>query len=179
VGRRVDPPGQAADDRQPGLRQAAGQPLGLAEAIGGRVPRADDGNRRLIFRPDLPAEEEHRRRVVDLAEQGRIARLVLGQYRHAQFAAACDLVFGVVLLAGGDDLLHQLRSHALDAAQLAGRRVERRLRRAEAVQQRPASPRADAGDQRQAKRVDQLFRNFRLLGQLGIAHAGTRWLGQG
>jgi hypothetical protein len=177
VGRCVDAPGQAADDRQAGLGQAGGQPLRLAEAVVRRVPRADDGDRRLVLRPELAAKEEHGRRVVDLAEQHRIRRFVFGQDRHAQLAAMRDLLFGVVLLPGGDDLFHQFRPHALDAAQLAGSRVERRLGRAETVQQCPAGPRTDAGDQRQAKRVDQFFPRLRLVEWLRVAHAGTARVG--
>ena len=44
VGGPVDPAGQSADDRVAGAGQAGGEPVRHAPAVGGAVPRADQGD---------------------------------------------------------------------------------------------------------------------------------------
>src|SRR5207248_72129 len=53
--------------------EAARQAVGSAPAVRGGVPRADDGDHRLGW--ELPPDEKPRRRVMDLLEPRRIARI--------------------------------------------------------------------------------------------------------
>lgn len=57
MSRRIDATGEPADDRDSGLGQRIGQPLGLFQPIRGRMPRAHHGNGHLILRQDLSTHE--------------------------------------------------------------------------------------------------------------------------
>ena len=96
----VDAAREAGDDGIARLREPARQPLGEGEAGGGRVARADDGDRRLVEHRDLPAHSDHRGRAVDLAQQRRIAGLVATEEARAELARHRHL--GLDLGDGGD-----------------------------------------------------------------------------
>ena len=75
TGGGVDAACQTADDRQPGLREASGQPFGLPQPIAGGVSRADDADRHSVVGPQFTANKEHARRIVDRFELLGIVRL--------------------------------------------------------------------------------------------------------
>ena len=66
--RRVDPPGQAADDRQPRTGEAGRQAFGLPQSIGGAVAGADDADRQGIGWFEPATDKEQPRRVGNLAQ---------------------------------------------------------------------------------------------------------------
>ena len=155
MGRPVDPPRQAADDRQPGPTQTRRQTLRLTEPVLRGVARAHDGDRQGVLRLDLAADKEHAGRVVDLAEDVGIRGVRVGHDRHAPLAAQGNLVLRVDLVLGCGDLAHELGANTLDLAKFARRGPQHRRRGPEPLEQGPPRPRPDAGDQRQAERVDQ------------------------
>ena len=69
---------QPAHDDEPGRRQLAGERPRHLGAVRGARARADDGDSGLRQRAAVPADEEVRRRIVQLREQGRIAGLAPG-----------------------------------------------------------------------------------------------------
>ena len=156
MGGRVDPAGQAADDRQSGPGKAGRQPFGLPQPVGRAVPRADDADAQGVGRFERAADEEQARRIGDLAQGAGILGVGLGEDGDAVAAAQGDLGFGVDLVAGADDPLGQFRPHAFHLAQLARRRGQHRRRIAEAVQQSAANPRPHAIDQGKTHRIDQI-----------------------
>ncbi len=91
MGGRVDAAGQAADDRQPGAGEAAGQPLGLPQAVVRAVPRADDADGQGVGRLERAANEEQARRVGNFTEGAGIFGVGLGDDADALAAAEGDL----------------------------------------------------------------------------------------
>ena len=69
----VDAAREAAHDVDAALGELPGEIRRVDEPAPRRAPRADDADRRLRERREIPREEEERRRVGDLAEQSRIA----------------------------------------------------------------------------------------------------------
>ncbi len=166
MGGRVDPAGQAADDRQSGPGETGRQPFRLPQPVGRAVPRADDADGQGVGRFERAADEEQAGRIGNLAEGTGILGVGIGKDGDAVAAAQGDFAFGVDLVAGADDPLGQLRPHALHLAQLARCRGQHRRRIAEAVQQSAANPRPDAIDQGKTHRIDQIG--------IVIWHAGGR-----
>ncbi len=121
----------------------------MLEPVSGGMARADDGQGQAVPRQQLAFDEQEAGRVVNLAQQPRILPVRLGQDGDAMGAAKGELLIGVEFAAGIDDSAHELGPHARHFAQLAGRRRKDGLRRAEPLQQRPASSRPDARHQRQ------------------------------
>ena len=81
MGRRVDAAGEARDDVHAGLGQLSRQHPRRFEAGAGGAPRSHDGDRRALGEREA-AREEDGRRVVDLAEERRVARI--GQEKDAR-----------------------------------------------------------------------------------------------
>jgi hypothetical protein len=69
---------QPAHYDEPNRRQLAGERPRHLGAVRGARARADDGDSGLRQRAAVPADEEVRRRIVQLREQGRIAGLAPG-----------------------------------------------------------------------------------------------------
>ena len=156
MGGRIDPAGQAADDRQPGPGQAGRQPFGLPQPVGRAVAGADDADGQGVGRFERAADEEQAGRIGDLARARGILGVGLGEDRDAVAAAQGDLGLGVDLVAGADDPLGQFRPNAFHLAQLARRRGQHRRRIAEAVQQPPPNSRPHAIHQGKTHRIDQI-----------------------
>ena len=74
----VDASREPAHDDEPSRRQLAGERPRHLGAVRGARAGADDGDSGLRQRRGLPADEERRRRIVQLREQGRIAGLAPG-----------------------------------------------------------------------------------------------------
>ncbi len=146
MGRRVNAPGQAADDGQSRPGQPAGKPFGLPQAVLRAVPRADDADGQCVAGPQVATHEQHARRIVDLAERPRIGGVGLGKNLDAMLAAQGDLRLDVDVPLGRDDVMHEFRSDALHLAQVAGGRRQHRPGRPESLQKRLANPRPNARD---------------------------------
>ena len=114
MGRRVDAAGQPADDGQSRAGQAAGQPFGLPQAILRAVARADDAHGQGVVRPQLAADEQHARRIVNLAEHPRIGGVGFGEDVDAVLAAERDFGLGVDLVVGRGDPARQSSADAGD-----------------------------------------------------------------
>ena len=164
MGRRVDAAGQAADDRQPGPGEAAGQPLRLPQPI----LRAHDACRRCP-RPGRPAASVSPRTNStpggswNLAEHPRIARVGLDEDVDAVAAAEGEFLFDV------DGLVRRRGSFPSawarrPATSRNSLRAAASTARAEPNVRRSAlpRPRSDALDQHQPQGVDQL-----VVGRLG------------
>ena len=165
MGGRVDPAGQAADDRQPGSGQAGRQSFGLPQPVGRAVPRADDADAQGVGRFERAADEEQPWRIGDLAQGAGILGVGLGEDGDVLAAAEGDLGLGVDLLTGAEDPLAEFRPYAFHVAQLAGRGGQHCRRIAEAVQQAAADPRPHAIHQGKTHRIDQVG--------IGVGHDGS------
>ena len=158
MGGGVDAAGQAADDRQARAGQAAGQPLGLPQAVLRGVPRADNGDGQRVLRLRLAAAKQHAGRIVNLPQRPRIIgdRTSVRMSMPCSAARASSASASISSLRGGDLRREIFGPMPVDRLQLAGRRRQHRGRRAEPLQQRLPHPRPDAGDERQAHAVDQI-----------------------
>jgi len=152
---RVDPAGQAADNRQSGASETGGEALGLPQSIVRAVPRAHDADRQGIGRFDCAADEEQARRIGDFAQGARILGVRLGDDADSLAVAEGNLAFGIDFIAGAADSFHQLWADAFNVAQIARRRRQDRARIAESVQQPSADSRPNAVNQGKTYRVDQ------------------------
>jgi len=84
VGNAVDAARQAADHRHVAPGQLGRQPVRHLAAVGGGVARPDHGHAPLVLGTELPAQVEHRRRVVDIGQAGRVGRVGEGLHGDAR-----------------------------------------------------------------------------------------------
>ena len=156
MGRRVDAARQAADDRHARAGQAAGQPLGLRQAILRGMPRADDGDGQRVLRQDLAAHEEHAGRVVNFAQHARIGGVAIGQDRDAVGRAA-GRARPATSISSLATAMRRVSSAPMPCTRRKSRRRGRQhgAGRAELFQQRLAQPRTDARDHRQPHGIGQ------------------------
>ena len=136
VGRAIDAPGEAGDDGEPGGAQVPGQILRQPPPAGGGVPGADQGHAPLLP-PERPADQgEHRRRVLDCGEGGRVVRLSQGNEPAAGGCQCIHLLLGGRARADGDG------AGTTAAASQMGQGLQRGLGRAVASQQMGIAHRA-------------------------------------
>ena len=81
VGRGVDAPRQARDDREPGPSQRAGQPFRHPLSVRRAAPRPDQGDRQLVLGFDRSLHVEQDGRVGDVFERRRILAVAAGDDR--------------------------------------------------------------------------------------------------
>jgi len=158
MGRAVDATGQAADDRQPGPGETAGQPLRLGCPVMRGMPRADNGDSQHVRRLHFTAHEQDARRIVNLGEHARVGRIGRNQHVNTMLPAESQLGRSVDLLAGSHNFPAELRPYALDFTQRAGRGIEHGGGGAKMVQERLECPRPDAGDEREGEPVEEIYR---------------------
>lgn len=174
MGRRVDPPGQAADDGQAGAGEAAGQSFRLPQAVLRGMARADDAHGQSVAGIEPPAHKQHARRIGDLAQQAGIARVGLDEDVDVVFAAEGDFLGDVDFRAGGENPCGQFGADARQLAEFARCGGQHRPRRAEPPHQRLSRSRPDALDQYQPQGVDQFVIGRRAGGGvLGFGHGCT------
>ena len=116
----------------PARASERGQPLGDPDAVGRAPARADQRDRELVARLERPLHVEQRRRVGDLLERRRIARLAAGDRHDTRPPAEVELGLGrQVVCRAGADLLGELA---------ARRPAHREGRQAEASSTPPGGP---------------------------------------
>ena len=93
----VDAARQPGDDGDAVGRQAACQLPGGLPAVGGGAPRADDGDAPAVFGQPLPADVDHRRRIVDLAQPLRVGVMEARDRAHARLRQPFELRRGLAL----------------------------------------------------------------------------------
>jgi hypothetical protein len=85
----VDTERQARDDCEACIAERARELLGVARALCGRVPAADDGECGLCEQAQPPVRVQHRRRIGDLKEATRIG--LVGERDDVVIVGACPL----------------------------------------------------------------------------------------
>ncbi len=108
VGRRVDAARHPAHDGQAGAGQVRRQPLGDRQSVGRRPARSDDSQHQGIQQLDTAARKQHDRRIEDLAQQRRVARIAIASPATAPDSQHLLLLRRGVLerAAAGDALRH-------------------------------------------------------------------------
>ena len=97
---RIDPARKTGGDDEILRRQFAGHALGKGEASGGRVARADDGDRRTHEDGQVAQHDQHRRRRVDGAQAWR--KIVLAEAEQFRAEAHQRLIFTLDGVPRGD-----------------------------------------------------------------------------
>ena len=145
----IDTAGHAAGDHQAEIvGEIAGQTLGHAHTVGGRVTCADHRDAGRGKRVHVPADIHHDRRIVDLAQQGRIRGIVEREDMGAGVRGLPQLFLRQRRRLPGCD---RLGGRGVQPAgfQLGERSAEDALRRAEVFGQLAGARRPQAGSQGQ------------------------------
>ena len=155
MGRGVDPPGQARDDRQADPRQRRRQPLGDPQAVGRAPPRPHQGDRQGVGRLDRAPDVEQGGAgrgcppsgggIFAVAPRRRAGRPHAGRAPARPRRRARGGPATILSASFGPTPWHLAQG-------ARSRRPSTRAGRAEPVEQCPAGLRADAGDHRQADR---------------------------
>jgi hypothetical protein len=97
VGRGIDAAGTSGDDGQSAAAEDSGESLGLLDAVGRGIARADNGDRVLVGGAglDAAADVEEGRRVVDGVKELGVLRVRLGDEPGANLGS--ELEFGLDL----------------------------------------------------------------------------------
>ena len=137
MGALVDSAREAGDDDIARLAEPAREAVGESKAGGGRVARADDGDRRLLQSFLAAAQSEQRRRGVDMPQRRRIVGLAIGDEADAELARRLELALDLVDAGDAD------RPAGAAAPRQLGQGGERRRRAAAAIEERAEGARAD------------------------------------
>ena len=137
------------------------------------MARAHDAHGQGVLGRQFPADKQHPRRIVDLAQHAGIAGVGLDEDVDAVAAAQREFLLDVDGLSGGEDFFHQLGTDALDGAQLAAGGRQHGPRRAELSHEALPRPRPNALDQHQPQGIEQLVIRGTGGGVFGFSHGCT------
>ena len=146
--RAVDSAREARDDGEARLAQRACEIARQLDHRRAGIARTDHGDARVRSQREVAAKGQDRRCPVDLAQQGRIVRLIVEEVFGARAPHRIDFAF---------DTLARGRLIALPAAFAdIGQGLQRRIRIAIARQELRIADRADAGASQQADACESL-----------------------
>src|ERR1039457_2438485 len=156
VGGGIDAARHPADDGETGVRQVPRQALGHCQAVGRRTPRPHYPQADGLQQLDAPAGEQQYRRIEDLAQRLRIARIADGDRHGGALRHLLVLRGGVFKGASAGD---GLRHGATDAGalQFGARGAKDGLGSPKAIQQLSRSSGAQTRDEFQCQPVKFFF----------------------
>ena len=112
MGRGIDAASHAADDGQTGVRQVGREPLGDSQAVGRGAARPHHAERDRLQQFHTPARVQQNRRIEDLAQRLRIARVAHGDHHGSGLRHLLLLRHGVFKRAAAGDGLRHRTAHA-------------------------------------------------------------------
>jgi hypothetical protein len=171
MGDPIDAPRQAANHRHPRRGEGAGEHLRLADPVTRRQPRADDRHRAAVARLDRAPAVEHRRRVGDLAQPGRVLRVAERQHPDPVRGGLVEHPRRILDRRRPEDRLGQLGANAPHTLQVARVPSKRPLRRTERLHQPAAQHRPHAANTRQPH-LGKDFIGRRSGVKRGVGHSG-------
>ncbi len=142
----IDAAGQTAHDREAGLRQLVGQPVGRAQAVAGTFARADKSQRVAVARFNFTAHIQRQRRVVNCFERGGIFVVERRDNADSECSSLFDFRQRINLRTLAQNGIRQFIADSFHHPQIGNFRLEHRLRRSQRINQRPNRHRPDAFD---------------------------------